>query len=276
MMKRHPKGMMALCALAVLLCAAAPAVFLAITDSARFGRVSAAAVIHRAARPASDDYYLLNQLAKRSADHSEQTLQTPGFYVAGSSNISEMTPGYTMREEALQTLQGLADSGVLPQAWVDVAGDWADDSYYTNYNGTQYWMNYPYYTLDSLGFLTVTRYAVRDNNPYIVFTLTLDSRTGSVINAWISAPEELEAPGPEALTAWMAQIGLDTLGDWETPENTPFQNALYSANGQALATCAVNSVTPVYYTDPDYQRWYISLSLSSYTPAELPRLVPLL
>lgn len=275
MMKRHPKGMTALCALAVLLCAAAPAVFLAITDSARFGRVGAAAVIHQAACPARDDYYLLNQLAKRDADHSEDTLQKPGYYVSGSSELTSMSPGYSMREETLQALQNLADNGVLPQAWVDVAGDWADESYYTTYNGT-YGMNYPYYTLDSLGFLTVTRYTVRDNNPYAVFTLTMDSATGSVVSVWISAPEELETPGPEALAAWMALNGLDTLGDWGQPENTPFRNALYSANGQALATCAVHSYSPLYYTEPDYRRWYISLSLTPCAPQELPRLVPAL
>lgn len=276
MIRRHPKWIMALCALAVLACAAAPAVFLAVTDSVRFGRVTQAALAYTADTPTGDDYYLLCQLVKRNADHSDQTLQTPGFYVGGGSEIRDMTPAYSMREETLDALQTLADNGILPQPWVDVAGDWSDDSFYVDYNGVDYWMNYPYYTVDSLGFITITRYAVRENTPYIVFTLTMDSRTGSPISIWLSAPEELESPGPEALVAWVHQLGLDTLGDWTVPENTPYQNALYSANGQALVTSAVHRIQPLSYTEPGYERWYISLSLSSVTPESLPQLVPTL
>ncbi len=273
-MKRRPKLIPLLCALAVLLCAAAPAVFLMVTDRARFGRVTQAAIPYAAAQPTGSDYYLLCQLVKRNADHTNQVLQKPDYYVGARNTIEEMTASFDLRDQALEMLQNLADEGVLPQPWVDVASDWPyDGSCYTDYNGQNYWLEYPYYTLDSLGFLTVTRFALEEGRLYIVFTLTVDSRTGSPVRIWVSAPEELERPGPEALRAWVRMVGLDSLDDWAIPENTPYQNALYSANGAVLATCTVHSAQ-VYYDSTDFRRGYISLALTPMTPEELPVILP--
>lgn len=229
---------------------------------------------YTAARPAGDDYYLIRQLVKRDADHSGQTLQKPDYYVGAQHNITDMSISYEMREESLQILQNLADEGVLPQPWVDAAGDWAEDRFYADYFGNTYWLNAPYYSFDSLGFLTLTRFAMKDDGQlYTAFSLTVDSRTGSPVTVWISAPEEYEAPTADALRAWVRLVGLDTLGDWEVPANTPYQNALYSAQGELLATCAVHT-TQVFYDQPDFRRGYISLALTPLAPDDLPAVTP--
>ena len=52
----HPRLMGALCAAAVLACAAMPAAFLAVTDAAYIGRVVPVADPYTAPTPAADDY----------------------------------------------------------------------------------------------------------------------------------------------------------------------------------------------------------------------------
>ena len=56
---QHPRLAGALCALAVLVCAAAPAVFLAAADAAALGRTAAVQDPYTAPVPSGDDYYLL-------------------------------------------------------------------------------------------------------------------------------------------------------------------------------------------------------------------------
>lgn len=53
----HPRLMGALCAAAVLACAAMPAAFLAVTDAAYIGRVVPVAAPYTAPTPTADDYY---------------------------------------------------------------------------------------------------------------------------------------------------------------------------------------------------------------------------
>ena len=72
---QHPRLAGALCALAVLVCAAAPAVFLAAADAAALGRTAAVQDPYTAPVPSGDDYYLLRQLAERAAQ--SQTAYTP-------------------------------------------------------------------------------------------------------------------------------------------------------------------------------------------------------
>ena len=52
----HPRLTAALCTVAVLGCAAAPAVFLAAADAASFGRVETVADPYVAPTPTADDY----------------------------------------------------------------------------------------------------------------------------------------------------------------------------------------------------------------------------
>ena len=54
----HPRLTGALCAAAVLACAAMPAAFLAVTDAAYIGRVVPVAEPYTAPTPAADDYYI--------------------------------------------------------------------------------------------------------------------------------------------------------------------------------------------------------------------------
>ena len=62
----YPRLTAALCTVAVLGCAAAPAVFLAAADAASLGRVETVADPYVAPTPTADDYYILRQLAARS------------------------------------------------------------------------------------------------------------------------------------------------------------------------------------------------------------------
>jgi len=64
----HPRLTGALCAAAVLACAAMPAAFLAVTDAAYIGRVVPVADPYTAPTPTADDYYILRQLAARRQD----------------------------------------------------------------------------------------------------------------------------------------------------------------------------------------------------------------
>ena len=66
----HPRLTGALCAAAVLACAAMPAAFLAVTDAAYIGRVVPVADPYTAPTPTADDYYILRQLAARRQEHN--------------------------------------------------------------------------------------------------------------------------------------------------------------------------------------------------------------
>ena len=73
----HPRLTAALCTVAVLGCAAAPAVFLAAADAASFGRVETVADPYVAPTPTADDYYILRQLAARSRNAESEREQRP-------------------------------------------------------------------------------------------------------------------------------------------------------------------------------------------------------
>jgi DNA replication and repair protein RecF len=74
----HPRLTAALCTVAVLGCAAAPAVFLAAADAASLGRVETVADPYVAPTPTADDYYILRQLAARSRNAESEREQRPG------------------------------------------------------------------------------------------------------------------------------------------------------------------------------------------------------
>ena len=110
----------------------------------------------------------------------------------------------------------------------------------------------------------------------------MDSRTGVVTQLWISAPRQGDepppTPGEEALLAFADRAGLENLGDWAKPENSPYPNALYSRNGQALITALVSPYEYSGWTNAagtvTSQRWFLSLSLQPFSEEDLPQLYP--
>ena len=90
----HPRLTGALCAAAVLACAAMPAAFLAVTDAAYIGRVVPVAEPYTAPTPTADDYYILRQLAARRQDSAELPRAeepaapgTPKMYIGASASL---------------------------------------------------------------------------------------------------------------------------------------------------------------------------------------------
>ena len=93
----HPRLTAALCTVAVLGCAAAPAVFLAAADAASLGRVETVADPYVAPTPTADDYYILRQLAARSRNAESEreqrpaeVLTAPKMYIGASASLQSM------------------------------------------------------------------------------------------------------------------------------------------------------------------------------------------
>lgn len=285
----HPRIMTGLCTAAVLVCAAAPAVFLTAVDAATLGRSERVQNAYTAPTPKGEDYYILRQLTARQQQSAaaysppaeeEETPSALKMYIGAQNSLESMTNGYEYQETVNAALQGLADSGVIASSWADWATDWAAGGYYQNYEGQTYDLGVPYYATDSLGFVTLKRFAMEQGALYTAFSLTMDSRTGVVTQVWISAPREKDAapaaPDEAGLRAFADQAGLENLGDWAAPDQTPYTHALYSANGEALITA---TVSPYEYTGwvnnttVLSDRWFQSLSLQPCTAEELPVLV---
>lgn len=96
-------------------------------------------------------------------------------------------------------------------------------------------------------------------------SVTMDSRTGAVVEVWLSLPAEdaeaLPLPDENALRAFAAQAGLESLGDWTVPADSTYRCALCSENGRALITASTHPYTYGSYTGAAGDRWYYSLSL---------------
>ena len=244
----HPRLTAALCTVAVLGCAAAPAVFLAAADAASLGRVETVADPYVAPTPTADDYYILRQLAARSRNAESEREQRP------------------------------AETGAVPAAWAAEALDTAETGEsYTDWDGKYYSLDATYCVTDSLGFVTVRRFGMTDNALFTRYSVTMDSRTGTVVEAWLSMAgtdaENTPLPTETALRSFAAQAGLESLGDWAAPADSPYGCALYSTNGGALITASTHP-----YTYQDYvgtspvlsDRWYYSLTLQLRTEDQLP------
>lgn len=287
---QHTRVVAGLCAAAVLVCAAMPAVFLTAVDAAVLGRSAVVEDAYVSPTPKGEDYYILRQLTARQQQSGgsyqpleEQEDRTPSalkMYIGAQNSLESMSNGYYYRDTAAAALQNLADSGVLSEDWVKLAVDWGESVYYEPYNGMSFDLSVPYYATDSLGFVTLKRFALEQGSLYTVFSLTMDSRTGVVTQVWISAPRQGDtppaAPDEAGLRAFADQAGLENLGDWAAPENSPYTHALYSANGEALITAAVSPYeynTWANNTILTSERWFLSLSLQPCTEAELPTLV---
>lgn len=285
-----------LCALAVALCAAAPAVFLRGADALYLAHPQAVADPYTAPVPNGEDYYILRQLqARQQAERAatsrdpDQMVNKPKLYIGANDNsLYEMQSASSYKTTVSNALQTLVDGGALPQVWADAALNWSDteSDYYQDYS-TGYWLDTVYYSFDSVGIVTFRRYAVYADKLRTAFSLTMDSRTGQVISVWISSalplewtevpetedPELLAAADqnmPEATTenlqAFAAQAGLASLGDWSERPDLTYTDALYSANGQALvaADCKEYEVEGTIMP-------YFSLGISLCAEENLPR-----
>lgn len=281
----HPRLTGALCAAAVLACAAMPAAFLAVTDAAYIGRVVPVADPYTAPTPAADDYYILRQLAARRQDSAELPRAeepaapgTPKMYIGASASLESMNYADAATADAAeQALQRLADCGVLPGDWAAQQDTSADGESYTDYDGRWYDLSAAFCATDSLGFVTVRRFGMTDNALFTRYSVTMDSRTGTVVEAWLSMAgtdaENTPLPTETALRSFAAQAGLESLGDWAAPADSPYGCALYSTNGGALITASTHP-----YTYQDYvgtapvssDRWYYSLTLQLRTEDQLP------
>lgn len=286
-MTRNAKRLTVLCALAVACSAAAPAAVLAAADARTMNTVRRSAQPFTASVPCADDYYILRQLTLRSEGRNEQPRELPdlpnadrGLFIGASTSLSTMTAGYeSIYEKARAALEHLADSGVLPAPWLDamVTPEQQAGMFY-DAGGAEYWLGYPYYSVDTLGFVTITMFTLRGQQARTAWTLTLDSRTGQVVSLWLSAeapfgevewtdgeqavPERadpLPAPEKDALLAWANELGLETLGDWTEPGGS-YSNALYSPNGRALLTAASHP-----YTADGGTYWYLSMAVTPET-----------
>ena len=248
---RYPRTAAALCIAAVLACAAAPAAFLAASDAAYFGRVETVADPYRAPTPTADDYYILRQLAARGQDttarqttpqqEQDAAPQTPKVYIGASASIESMTWADTAATTAAENaLWQLAESSAVPRFWVEqTVGDTVDYGSYTDANGQYYNLNSAYCTTDSLGFVTVRKFARENDTLFTRYSITMDGRR-----------------------SFAAQAGLESLGDWAAPESSPYDCALYSTNGGALITASTHPYTYTGYTAADgAERWYYSLAL---------------
>lgn len=126
----HPRLTAALCTVAVLGCAAAPAVFLAAADAASLGRVETVADPYVAPTPTADDYYILRQLAARSRNaesereqRSAEVLTAPKMYIGASASLQSMQyADSAAADTAENALRQLAETGAVPAAWA--AGRW--------------------------------------------------------------------------------------------------------------------------------------------------------
>ena len=269
-MTRNAKRLTVLCALAVACSAAAPAAVLAAADARTMNTVRRSAQPFTASVPCADDYYILRQLTLRNEGRNEHPQELPdlpnadrGLFIGASTSLINMSAGYvSIYEKARAALEHLADSGVLPAPWLDamVTPEQQAGMFY-DAGGVEYWLGYPYYSVDTLGFVTITMFTLRGQQARTAWTLTLDSRTGQVVSLWMSveAPlgevewtngeqavlehaDPLPAPDKDALLAWANELGLETLGDWTEPGGS-YSNALYSPNGRALLTAASHPYT---------------------------------
>ena len=191
----HPRLTAALCTVAVLGCAAAPAVFLAAADAASLGRVETVADPYVAPTPTADDYYILRQLAARSRNaetereqRPAEVLTAPKMYIGASASLQSMQYADSAAAEAAENaLRQLAETGAVPAAWAAEALDTAETGEsYTDWDGKYYSLDATYCVTDSLGFVTVRRFGMTDNALFTRYSVTMDSRTGTVVEAWLS------------------------------------------------------------------------------------------
>lgn len=268
------RAALVLCALGVAVCAAAPAVFLRGADALYLAHPQTVADPYTAPVPNGDDYYVLRQLQARqqTEKRTDDTAQENGrvkLYLSAGSSLREMSSNASYKADVTDALQGLVDCGALPRAWADAALNWSDteSDYYESYD-TNYWLDTVYYSFDSVGIVTFRRYAMYSDQLRTAFSLTMDSRTGQVVSVWISTAtgDNMPEADDDNLQAFVAQAGLASLGDWAVRDDLTYTNALYSANGQALAAADCKD-----YQLEDMTLPYYSMAITLCAEDNLPR-----
>ena len=240
----------------------------------------------RCPTPTADDYYILRQLAARSRNAESEreqrpaeVLTAPKMYIGASASLQSMhVCGFPLpprrRERPAPAGRNRRRARRLGCRALDTA---ETGESYTDWDGRYYYLDETYCVTDSLGFVTVRRFGMTDNALFTRYSVTMDSRTGTVVEAWLSMAgtdaENTPLPTETALRSFAAQAGLESLGDWAAPADSPYGCALYSTNGGALITASSHP-----YTYQDYvgtapvlsDRWYYSLTLQLRTEDQLP------
>ena len=167
------------------------------------------------------------------------------------------------RTEVLDALNRLAACGAVPQAWVDQLPKDTDDGAEYRYGGVYYNLNMAFCSVDSLGFVTVRWFDGQGQDLYTRASVTIDSRTGTVVEVWFSLPAD-SAPAGAAPPMRTRCAPLPRRPGWRVwatgppPADSSYTCALYSANGSALIAASTHP-----YTGYDADRCYYSLTLQA-------------
>ena len=121
---------------------------------------------------------------------------------------------------------------MLPGVWAAQQDTAADEDSYTDYDGRWYDLSAAFCATDSLGFVTVRRYTLQGDMLLTRSSVTMDSRTGAVVEVWLSLPagdaEALPLPDETALRAFAAKTAKRSSRPRPTPiptAATPAQQA---------------------------------------------------
>lgn len=173
---KKPRLAAALCAVVVLVCAAAPAVFLSVVDAAQPGAQPGRGRPLHGTHPHGGRLLPAAAAQRRQLTQSKYTFQ-PGdtgqerkpliYYNNQANDLTDMTNGWDYVDTVNTALQSLADAGAISQAWADYAADWysTEETTLTTYDERQYSLTVPYYSVDSLGLVTFKRFAVQNGVP---------------------------------------------------------------------------------------------------------------
>lgn len=219
---KKPRLAAALCAVVVLVCAAAPAVFLSVVDAAQpgaqpgrgrplhgthphGGRLLPAAA---AQRPAADPKQI-HLPARRYRQERKPLI----YYNNQANDLTRYDKRLGLCGYREHRLQSLADAGAISQAWADYAADWysTEETALTTYDERQYSLTVPYYSVDSLGLVTFKRFAVQNGVP-----TTLDGpENGQPHRAgvfFLGCPPRRILPPPTTRSLWPKEAALRAFG----------------------------------------------------------------
>lgn len=259
---RTPRRWLPLCACAVLVAALAllPLGVFAISDRALMG-TPRAGISYTPIVQTGNDFYLIRQMVARAGNSDVLPglqVDKPDFYLAAQTARASMQPAANRREYIVNLLKKLSEEGVIPQQWLEaVMGQiGADEGFYMS--------------SDTLGFVTFSYFPTSEREPYSVFSMTIESKTGAPVQIWLTANEE-PMPQPSDVTGYLEAfvrcVGLTALGDWSAPQGTEYaQSGLYSKRGAALATCVQNTYSRALESGARHEMWYYNVQLS---PLEL-------